>query len=87
MGSADKDGRRTFSKRLMQIQIYLPLIYSTTRLISSGLPSISCQSLARIHDRGRTIRWQRGKDRGTLFRIKLSTEIVGQNLHVSRKIA
>ena len=87
MGSVGKDGKRTFYKRLMQIQIYLPLIYSTTRLISNGLPSISCQSLARIHDRGRTMRWQRGKGRDTLFRTKLSTEIVGQNLHVSHRIA
>ena len=35
-GSVDKKDMRTFFKRLMQIQIFRPLIYSTIRLTSNG---------------------------------------------------
>ena len=54
-GLVDKKDMRTFFKRLMQIQIFRPLIYSTIRLTSNGQPRTShnCSAKTQYKDRTR----------------------------------
>ena len=53
-GLVDKKDMRTFFKRLMQIQIFRPLIYSTIRLTSNGQHKTSHHCSAKTHYKDQT---------------------------------